>query len=373
MEWRRVERLVTDHHAGAVTRREFARQALGLGISAAVLPALSQLILGRGADAQALKGSGEVVVCTWGGSYTEAQRKAFFDPFEKETGIRVRTVGSPDLAKIQAMVANRAVEWDLVDAEAQMMLRLGAQDMLERADFTIIPKAELFPDAISEWGIGSVAYGYVLGWSTKKFPQKEPTGWKDFFDAQAFPGRRAMYAQPMPNLEFALVSDDVPIDKLYPLDVDRAFRILERHKPLINVWYKSTTQVPTLLRGEEIDLVAATNGRMADLVKSGLPVKWTYNQGAWMQSFWVVPKGARNRENAMKLMAFYARADAEARFGELFANGVPNRKAYDLMSKEAAALLPTAPGNIEREIRLDYVWWSKNVEEITKRWLTFLG
>jgi putative spermidine/putrescine transport system substrate-binding protein len=356
-----------------MTRREFGRRALGLGIGTAALPGVVASVLDRPAEAQALKGSGEVVVCTWGGSYTDAQRKAFFDPFEKESGIRVRTVGSPDLAKIQAMVQSRAVEWDLVDAEAQMMVRLGAQDMLERADFSIVPKADLFPEAVSEWGIGSVAYGYVLGWSTKKFPQKEPSTWKDFFDTQAFPGRRAMYAQPMPVLEFALVSDGVPMNKLYPLDVDRAFRILERHKASINVWYKSSAQLPTLLRGEEVDLVEGTNGRMADLVKNGVPVKWTYNQGAWMQSFWVVPKGARNRENAMKLMAYYARADAEAQFGELFANGVPNRKAYELMSKEAAALLPTAPGNIERQIRLDYVWWSKNVEELTKRWLAFLG
>src|SRR5262245_54654564 len=188
-------------------------------MSAVAGPGLASALAVQPARAQTLRGSGEVVVCTWGGSYTEAQKKAFFDPFEKETGIRVRTVGSPDLAKIQAMVANRAVEWDLVDAEAQMMLRLGAQDMLERADFSIISKADLFPEAVSEWGIGSVAYGYVLGWSAKTYAQKEPTGWKDFFDAQGFPGRRAMYAQPMPNLEFALVSEGVAIDKLYPLDV----------------------------------------------------------------------------------------------------------------------------------------------------------
>src|SRR5262249_8477424 len=192
--------------------------ALRLGVSAAVLPGLVEAVLGRPAGAQALKGTGEVVVCTWGGSYTDSQRKAFFDPFEKESGIRVRTVGTPDIAKIQAMVENKAVEWDLVDAEGQMMLRLGARGMLGPGDFSIIAKADLIPDAVSDWGIGSVAYGYVLGWSTKTYGSKEPSCWKDFFDASTFPGRRAMYAQPMPNLEFALVSEGTPIDKLYPLD-----------------------------------------------------------------------------------------------------------------------------------------------------------
>jgi putative spermidine/putrescine transport system substrate-binding protein len=182
-----------------------------------------------------------------------------------------------------------------------------------------------------------------------------------------------MYAQPMPNLEFALLSDGVPLDKLYPLDVDRAFRVLERHKPLINVWYKSTTQIPTLFRGEEVDLIEATGGRVIDLKRSGAPVNFTYNQGAWMQSFWVTPKGAKNKENAMKLMAFYARPENEAQFAQMFANGVPNIKAYALMPKETVALLPTSPENIGKQIRIDAAWWSKNVDEITKRWLGFVG
>ena len=57
----------------------------------------------------------EVVVCSWGGAYTDAQRKAFFDPFERQTGIRVRTVGVPDLAKIRAVEPDH-VAGDLMDA-----------------------------------------------------------------------------------------------------------------------------------------------------------------------------------------------------------------------------------------------------------------
>lgn len=373
MDYSRFERLVETYHAGTIGRREFGRRALRLGLGASALPALVTAVLGRRADAQALRGSGEVVVCTWGGSYAEAQKKAFFEPFEKESGIRVRIAGVPDLAKIHAMVSNKAVEWDLVDGEGQMMLRLAAQDMLERADYSIIPKADLIPEVVSDWGIGSVAYAYVLGWSTKTYGAKEPTGWKDFFDAAAFPGRRAMYAQPLPALELALLSAGVPMDKLYPLDVDRAFKILEQHKRLINVWYKSITQIPTLMRGEEVDLIEATSTRMIELRRSGTPVGWTFDQGAWMQSYWIVPKGAPNRENAMKLMAFYTRPEHEAQFTQAFPLGMPNRKAYALMPKETLALLPTSPGNMERQFRVDSAWWAKHVEEITKRWLAFVG
>ena len=119
-----------------IGRRDFVGRAIGAAAAAAGFASAPRRARAQG---------GEVVVCTWGGTYTEAQRKFFFDPFERETGIRVRTVGVPDIAKIRAMVQARAVEWDLVDAEGQMMLRLAADDMLERADFSVIPRGRPAP------------------------------------------------------------------------------------------------------------------------------------------------------------------------------------------------------------------------------------
>jgi putative spermidine/putrescine transport system substrate-binding protein len=356
---------------GAISRRALGRRLLAVGIGAAA-SRLDPVLGPRPARAQG--GRGEVVVCTWGGSYVEAQRKFFFDPFERETGIRVRTVGVPDIAKIRAMVQARNVEWDLVDAEGQMMLRLAADDLLERADFTVVPTGDLLPAAVSEWGIGSVAYAYSLGWNSKAFPAgRAPGSWKDFFDTRAFPGRRAMYGQPIPVLEFALLADGVAMDRLYPLDVDRAFRFLEQHKSAVSVWYKSPAQIQTLMRGGEVELIEGFSGRLLDLEKAGADVAWTFAQGAWMQSFWITPKGARNREAAMRLMAHYTRPEAEAEFAELFPYGVPNRLAYGRMSAATLAVLPTAPGNLGKQFQVNAAWWAKNIDAILKRWLAFIG
>ena len=83
---------------GGLGRRAFVRQALlgGVATGAGLVP------LGR--RHVSAQSGGEVVVCTWGGTYTEAQRRFFFEPFERETGIRVRTVGVPDIAKIGALI-----------------------------------------------------------------------------------------------------------------------------------------------------------------------------------------------------------------------------------------------------------------------------
>jgi putative spermidine/putrescine transport system substrate-binding protein len=372
---KKVDALIEEYYTGAISRREFVRRALLLGLSAAALPGLVTSFAAETAHAQQIRGSGEVVVCSWGGAYTEAQRKAFFDPFERESGIRVRTVGVPDLAKIRAMVTTKNVEWDLVDAEGRWVVTLGEQGMLERADYSVIPRDEQNPATVSDYGIGSVAYGYVMGWSTKKFPAgKNPTTWQQWFDAQAFPGRRAMYSDPMPVLEFALLADGVTIDKLYPLDVDRAFRFLQSKKPLVNVWYRATTQAETLMRGEEVDLIHSPNGRMINLKRDNQPVDFTYNQGAWMQSFWVTPKGAPNKVNAWKLGAFMARAVNQAQFAVYYAGmGMGNTRAYNLMPREIVDFAVTSPQNIKVQVRISIPWWGKNTDDVQKRWLAFIG
>jgi putative spermidine/putrescine transport system substrate-binding protein len=42
-----------------------------------------------------------------------------------------------------------------------------------------------------------------------------------------FPGPRSLRNHPVDNLEFALLADGAAMDKLYPIDMDRAFRKLD--------------------------------------------------------------------------------------------------------------------------------------------------
>ena len=53
----------------------------------------------------------ELVVVSWGGSYQEAQRKAFFEPFAKQFGINVIEDSPAGASKIIAMVKSGTVTW----------------------------------------------------------------------------------------------------------------------------------------------------------------------------------------------------------------------------------------------------------------------
>ncbi|MCO5073051.1 MAG: ABC transporter substrate-binding protein [Rhizobiaceae bacterium] len=326
------------------------------------------------AAAEILKGSGSVVVSTWGGSYVEAQTNVFFKPFTEATGIEVITTGTPDAAKLKLMEQSGNVEWDLLDAEGQMMMMAAKDDLIQKVDYDLIhkiaPADELLTETLNEYGFPSVAFGWALTWNTDKFKgDAAPKNWADFWDVEKFPGRRAVYANPRPLLEVALLADGVPRDKLYPLDVDRAFKKLDEIKPHIDVWVENTGQFDVLLQNSEVDLMLGSLGRSTIAKEKGLPFDYTMNDGLWQQSYWIVPKNAPNAENAMKLIAWMAQAENEAEFVKKYPYGMPNKKSYDLMSDEIKSKIPTSPANLATQAKIEPEWWTENLEAVNRRWL----
>ena len=115
----------------------------------------------------------------------------------------------------------------------------------------------------------------------------------------------------------ALIADGVPMDKLYPLDVDRAFKKLEQLKPHVLVWWSSGAQSAQVLKDGEVDMVAAWNGRIQALENEpegkGGKIKTTFNQQIIVSDSWMIPKGAPNKDLAMKAIAIMSRPEVNAR------------------------------------------------------------
>ena len=204
-------------------------------------------------------------------------------------------------------------------------------------------------------------YSSVLAYSQKKFPKDAPKSWADFWDVKKFPGRRALRNHPLATLEAALMADGVPPDKLYPLDVDRAFKKLEEIKPHITVWWTSGAQSAQLLNDGEVDMVMAWNGRVSARDQGRRQGRLHLQPGHPAEHLALHPQGraepARRRSNSSTRPSTPVH---QANLPLHIDYGPGNPKAFEtgVISPKRAAQLPSAPENAAKQALMSYAWWS---------------
>ena len=307
----------------------------------------------------------EMVFTSWGGTTQDAQKEAWAVPFETEAGVKVLQDGPTDYGKLKAMVESGSPTWDVVDVEMDFAIKAAKDGLLEPIDFTVVPRDDLDPRFTTDHAVGSFYYSFVLAWN-KAALQEEPTGWADMFDLQKFPGKRTLYKWSAPGvIEIALLADGVPEDELYPLDLDRAFKKLDTIKSEI-VWWSGGAQSQQLIASGEAAMGQLWNGRVFALQQEGAEVGVTWNQNLTAADVLVVPKGAKNKQAAMKFLAAATSPAGQAKFAELSGYAPVNVKAKAEMDPEVVKSLPDA--FIESQIDLDMNYWAENRDSIAERW-----
>jgi putative spermidine/putrescine transport system substrate-binding protein len=347
-----------------ISRRRFVTLA-GSGVAGA---AAGPFIL-RHARAASRK---EVVVCSWGGTYQKALRKHYFDPFEKETGIKVIDTSAPEVAKIKAQVDSRNVEWDVIDAGTRWYSVLVNQGLVQALDLKKVKTADLIPEAVQSHGIGFNLVGHTLAYNTKQFPAEHPNGWADFWNVKKFPGPRSLGADVTFVLEFALLADGVLADRLYPIDVERAFRKLAELKAHVKVWWRHGDQPIELLSRGEVAMSSAWNGRVQIAQDKGLPIALTWNQGCYSPGYFYILKDAPHPEEAYRFINFAIQPKPQADMAIEIPYGPTNRKALDLLTIAQQKRLPSYPENLRAMWLLNGEWLGKHYNEINDRWQKFM-
>jgi putative spermidine/putrescine transport system substrate-binding protein len=317
----------------------------------------------------------QIVVSDPGGPYTTAYREAFYDPFEKATGIKVVSVAreSQPVAQFAAMVQTKNYVWDVTTLTLSADIPyLEAKGLLEPIGLKASDYPELMPEAITPNWLGVDVYSTVLAYRADKFKDGGPKSWADFWDVKKFPGRRCLRRSPLDTLEQALLADGVPLDKLYPLDVDRAFKSLDRIKPHVNIWWTSGAQAMQAIQSGDVDMISTWNGRAQAAKDAGAPVTIVWNQGLYSIEGWGIPKGTPRADAAKQFVRFCADAKRQALLTRTLAYGPTNKKAFETISKERATLLPTAPDNL-RDMRLPSPqWWEANRQKVTERFNSWI-
>jgi len=312
----------------------------------------------------------DLVISFAGGAAGDAVKDCFIKPFEQATGLKVGFEATHEFSKLKAMVQSGTVTWDLAEGPSIDFVILWAEEgLLEPLDYTIIDKKGLYQETLHKYGIGKAFYSTVLGYNSARYPKgAHPTSWKDFWDVKKFPGARCLRNAPDNNLEFGLMADGVPPDKLYPLDIDRAFRSLDRIKPHVKVWWDAGAQPAQLLTDQEVDMASGWNGRILYVQKQGAKVGLEWNQGVLMFSSWVVPKGAPHAKNAMKFLNFSHQPKLQACYAAAVGYPGVSVKAVDYLDSKFASDLPTYAENYKKQAVMNYEWWRQNRKKVEDLW-----
>jgi putative spermidine/putrescine transport system substrate-binding protein len=347
-----------------MTRRKLLKAA-GAAATGVVLPAT--WIKRAGAVEQ-------ITVADVGGAPAQALRTAFYDPFEKATGIRVVDVAheSDPVTQFKLVVDANSKIWDVCMVTPDDVARLTAdKNYLEPLDIAADSNDNLVPGSLMPNWFGFSVYGIVMAYRTDVYKSEVPKSWADFWDTAKFPGRRGLYRNPKGVLESALLADGVAPKDLYPLDVDRAFAMLDKIRSQVAVWWTSGAQNTQLLQNGEVDMADTWSARAFAAIDAGAPVNIIW-KGLYSIDGWSIPLGTPKLKQAREFVRFCIQPERQAAYSSIVANGPSNLKAYDFIAPERAKLLPTLPENLKDLTQRDFAYWGKNYAAISDRFQEWL-
>ncbi len=332
-----------------------------IGVAGLLVATVAGCGAGGGAEADATT----LTVLDFGGPYQEAHEKEYFAPCAEELGITIKTDEPTDLSKIRTAVDAGNVPWDVVNITNDFGSDKTGTDYLEPIDYGIVDKTLLLDGYADKFRVGSDIEATVIAYNSETFPTA-PASFKDFFDTEKFPGKRALYRSVSSGvLEAALIADGVAPEELYPMDLDRAFAKLDTIKDDI-IWWETGASSQSLLATGEAAMGLVWVGRAADAARvDKAPIAVAYDEWVQVDDYWAIPKGAKNPELANELIQCMSGTEKQIAWSDLMVYGPVNKEAAadpKVMSEE---LRPT--NHLEGQIPVDDDYWASEYDTIAQR------
>lgn len=329
----------------------------------------------------------ELTVVGWGGALSAAEKNAMEDPFSAKTGITVNAeVYNGGLAQVKAQIESGKVIWDVLDAEmtdaelgcAEGLLEKIPSNLLAKSPDGIPAKDDFFQDGLHECGVANYVWATVFAYDAEQFSGAAPNKIADLFDVERFPGKRGLRKSPKTNLEWAVMADGVPADKVYvvlatPEGVERAFKVLDRLKEHV-IWWEAGAQPPQMLADNEVAMTSAYNGRLYNaIMKEKQPFHIVWDGQIWDYGAFVIPKGAPNKDRAIQYVKFATSAPQLAELTNYISYGPARRSGMTLVSREVLGHLPTATENFAKGLRASAEFWADYGDELEERFNVWLA
>jgi putative spermidine/putrescine transport system substrate-binding protein len=297
-----------------------------------------------------------LTVATTGGALRQSLWQAAFVPFQQATGCQVMDVNlSLDVLvpALRRQVLTGQTQWDAVALDAPTIAGLASVGpvLFEQLNRDTLSQLGLPAEDISPHGASILLDTLGLAYRTAPYAGRVPAAWPEVWDTSpaGFPGPRLFPANPVGLLEVALLADGVAPDprQLYPLDLDRAFRSLERLRPAIADWWQPATRPGDALTQGEADLVLAPTGSLRAAIAGGAIAALAPVPQPQLALALALPLRAPNGDVAQDFLSFSLGPDVQAAFA-----GQGYRPAIPGSASASPATEATFP--------LDLGWWQTN-------------
>ncbi len=325
--------------------------------SLAVLTAASTLLSGCGGGPKGStppSGSGEntvsneLFVYNWG-EYIDEDVIA---QFEEETGIKVVYDLFETNEEMYPVIEAGAVNYDVVCPSDYMIQKMRENGLLAELNFDNIPNIDQIDPAYMEmsktfdpenkysvpycWGTVGILY------NTRRLEElgvEPPTSWEDLWD-ERLSGEILMQDSVRDAFMVALKKDGYSMNSTSEEELEQAKQDLIDQKPLVQAYV--IDQVRDKMIGGEAAVGVIYSGEMLyiqeEVENLGLDYNLEYvlpeeGTNLWLDS-WVIPKNAKNKENAEKWIDFLCRPEiAKANF-EYITYPTPNKGAFELLDED---------------------------------------
>jgi putative spermidine/putrescine transport system substrate-binding protein len=318
----------------------------------------------------------ELTIVAGGGALQGHMRGTLFQSFTQQTGIALRDASYDyNVGPIRAMVQANNVTWDVVMVEAPDLIRGCEDGIFERMDWSVVNREKFLPGGTTTCGAGAIGWGVSMFRDLNRHPTG-PSDWREFFDVQRFPGRRALRRGARMTLEIALMGDGVPRAEVYrvlatPEGQRRAFAALDRIRPHLHFW-TGGQQPLELVNAGEVAFAAGFVGRTANAIGSGARLDLNWDTLLYAFDYWAVVRGSPHRANAMRLVEHITNPGPLRALSELWAiNAVTAEVANDPAVRQRHPRLMSSQQH--RGLQIDTEFWLDQGPDLEQRFAAWLN
>lgn len=292
--------------------------------------------------------SNELFVYNWG----EYIDNSVIDEFEAETGIKVTYDMFETNEEMYPIIEAGAVNYDVVCPSDYMIQKMIDNNLLAELNFNNIPNIKNIDEPYMEssksfdaqnkysvpytWGTVGILYNTKL---VKQLGLPAPTKWADLWNP-GYSGEVLMQDSVRDAFMVALKSLNYSMNTGNLSELQEAANKLIEQKPLVQAYV--IDQVRDKMIGGEAAIGVIYSGEILYIQDEVANQNLDYNleyvipeegTNLWIDS-WVIPKNAKNKENAEKWIDFLCRPDIAKKNFEYITYATPNKAAKALLDED---------------------------------------